>query len=231
MEVLGCELPDDCLVDLEADVWWRWEEDHRSAQIGLLASLAAFAGRFHQVSFRPVSGTLARGRSVATVESTRFTGAVRVPVDVELLETNAGLRAHPRWLNDRPYGEGWVARLRPLRPEEVDAVLERPEAVRARLEETIRSRRVHCWPRFPDAELVEIGTECTAVLVRLNEEVARRAPGETVLLVTDDLTSPVEMVRWSDRSGHPVIAHRVEGPVHQFLVEKLERPEPRRRGA
>lgn len=229
VEILGCELPDDCRVDLENDVWWRWEPDGRSARIGLLASLAFFAGRFHQVSYRPLTGELPRGRSVATVESTRYTGAVRVPVDVEVLDRNPELPEHPRWLNDRPYSDGWVARVRPVRPEDVPRFLETPEAVRGRLEETIRTRNVRCWPKFPDAELLEVGSECSAVLVRLNEELERRAPGETVLLVTDDPTSPIEMVRWTDRTGHPVIAQRGEGSIYRFLVEKLERPVPRRR--
>lgn len=229
VEVLGCELPDDCWVDLEDDVWWRWDPDGRTATIGLLASLAAFAGAFREVSYRPVTGELPRGRSVATVESVRFTGAVRVPLDVEILERNPELPEHPRWLNDRPYTDGWVARVRPIRPEDVPRFLERPDTVRVRLEETIRSRHVRCWPKFPDAELFEVGSECSAVLARLNEELARRVPGEAILLVTDDPTSPIEMVRWTDRTGHPVLAHRADGPVHQFLVEKLERPVPRRR--
>ncbi len=229
MEIAGCELPDDCLVDLEHEVWWRWEPDGRSARIGLLAPLAAFAGIFREVTFRPVAGTIPKGRSVATVESVRYTGAVRVPVDAELLEVNRGLVGRPRWINDRPYAEGWVAHLRPVSPEAPARLLERPEAARARLEETIRTRRIRCWPKAPDVELVEVGVECSAVLARLNEELGRRPPGEAVLLVTDDPTSPIEMERWSDQTGYPLLARRSEGTLWQFLVEKLAQPLPRRR--
>lgn len=229
MNVDDCELPDDCLVDLEHEVWWRWLPDGRSARIGVLATLAAFAGAFREVSFRPLAGSVGKGRSVATVASVRFTGAVRAPVEAELLETNPELLRRPRLLNDRTYTEGWVARLRPVRPDEPARLLERPEAARARLEATIRERRIRCWPKLPELELVEVGTECAAVLVRLNEEIARRAPGETVLLVSDDPTSPIEMVRWSDRSGHPVLAQRREGVLYQFLVERAAHPTPRRR--
>lgn len=231
MEIEGCELPDDCLVDLDHDVWWRWEPDRTTARVGVLATLAAFAGRFERVTFRPVAGPLTRGRSLATVESVRYTGAVRVPVDAEIVERNESLTTAPRRLNDRPYAEGWVARLRPVRPDDPERLLETPGSVRARLEATIRQRSIRCWPRSPDSELVEVGVECTAVLVRLNEELARRAAGETILLVTDDPTSPIEMVRWSDQTGHAVLAHRAEGPFHRFLVEKLAHPEPRRRRA
>ena len=121
----------------------------------------------------PVEGVVARGRSIATVESMRYTGAVRVPVDAEILERNPAVRERPRLLNDAPYGEGWVARVRPTRPEEVPRYLESAAQVAGRLEERIRTQRIRCWPATPDLELYEIGIECSAVLTMLNEELAR----------------------------------------------------------
>ncbi len=229
MDVLGCPLPEDRLYDLEQEVWWQEEPGAGTARLGLLASLAAFAGPFRELTFRPVTGPLARGRSVATVESARYTGAVRLPVDSEVVERNAAVQARPRLLNDRPYGDGWIVRVRPADPAAPGATLATAAVIREALAAEVRARRVRCWPLTPEAELIEVGVECSAVLVRLNEELARRAPGEGLLLVTDDPTSPIEMVRWSDQTGHAVLAHREEGPLHQFLVERLADPKPRRR--
>jgi len=61
----------------------------------------------------------------------------------------------------------------------------------------------------------------------LNDELRSRAAGEAVLLVTDDPTSPIEMERWSDQTGHRLLAHRREGELHEFLVRKEARPVPR----
>jgi glycine cleavage system H protein len=230
VDVLGCELPEDRLYDLEQGVWWQPEPEGGTARLGLLATVAAFAGPFRELTFRPVEGPLVRGRSVATVESTRYTGAVRLPVDATVVDRNAEVRRRPRLLNDRPYTDGWIVRVRPRSGELPVGVLGPAAEVRGRLEEEIRARHIRCWPLTPETELVEVGIECTAVLVRLNEEIARRAPGEALLLVTDDPTSPIEMVRWSDRTGHRVRAHRLEGTFHQFLVEKLANPVPRPRG-
>jgi len=227
VEIGGCPLPEDRLYDLEHDIWWSPEGD--SARIGVLGTLAAFAGPFVSFSFRPVDGILARGRSIATVESTRFTGAVRVPVEAHVLERNSALREHPRLLNDAPYGDGWVARVRPTQPDEVARYLESAAQVASRLEERIRTMRIRCWPATPDLELYEIGIECSAVLTMLNEELAKRPTGVHVLLVTDDPTSPIEMVRWSDQTGYPVLARRDEGTLHQFLVRKVPDPKPRLR--
>src|SRR5207249_3742863 len=45
--------------------------------------------------------------------------------------------------------------------------------------------------------------------------------GDVVHLVTDDGTAPIEMVRWSDETGQPVIDERREGNLFHFLVRKV----------
>ncbi len=232
MDVGGCPVPEDRLYDLEQDVWLRADPDGRSATVGVIGPLAWFAGPFVQVSFREVQGAQARGRSVATVESVRFTGAVRLPIGAEVVERNRALLEHPRLLNDAPYDEGWVVRVRPNAPlgasvAGLGTAAEIAEALRAR----IVAQRIRCWPQTPDLSLYEIGIECSAVLTMLNDELRDRPPGTAVLLVTDDPTSPIEMVRWSDQTGHALLAHRTEGNLHQFLVRKEADPRPRRRGA
>jgi len=231
MEVEGCSLPEDRLYDLEQDVWFKPSDGGRSATVGILASLASFAGRFQSVGFRPVEGVVARGRSVATVESVRYTGAVRLPVDGRVLERNVALVDRPKLLNDAPYDEGWVVVIAPDRPGTLPAALVDAAAVRDGLAARIRELRIRCYPAAPDVELYEIGAECSAILARLDTELAGRAARDVVLLVTDDPTSPIEMIRWSDRTGHSVLAHRKEANLHHFLIRKEANPTPRlRRG-
>jgi len=230
MEIEGCLLPEDRLYDLELDVWWVGEPDQPElARIGLIAPLAAFAGPFRSLQFRSTDGVVGRGRSVATVESMRYTGAVRLPVDATVLERNEAVALRPRLLNDAPYGDGWVVRVRAERPGEADKKLETASAVARRLGERIRTQRIRCWPQTPELELYEIGLECSAVLTKLNEELAAREAGEAILLVTDDPTSPIEMVRWADQTGHSVLSHRRDGEIHHFLVRNEAHPVPRRR--
>jgi glycine cleavage system H protein len=229
MEVEECPLPEDRLYDLENDVWLYRERGSDRATLGVLASLAAFAGRFTSVGYRPEGGELARGRSVATIESVRFTGAVRLPVAARVLERNPALPDRPRLLNDAPYGAGWVVQIGLADPESSVASLQSAAAVRAGLAEKIRAMHIRCLPATPDSELYEIGAECAAVLAQLDEEIARRAPGEVVLLVTDDPTAPIEMVRWTDRTGHAILSHRREENLHHFLVRREVDPRPRLR--
>lgn len=225
----GCPFPEDRRYDVETDVWYRPDPEDRTATLGLSSLLVSFAGRFERVTYRPVEGPQEAGRSVATVESTRFTGAVRLPVRGTVLARNPALLERPKLLNDDPYERGWVVRVAPEDPGEAARRLGTAEELRPRLAARRRELGVLCLPAAPDAALYEVGTECAAALARLDEEVGRRADGEVVLLVTDDPTSPIELVRWSDRTGHRLLFHRADAEIHRFLVRREAAPRPRRR--
>lgn len=201
-----------------------------TARLGIISAFAAFIGPVLAVTFRPPDGPLAAGRSVGMLETVRYTGAVRMPVDGTVLERNEAVVRRPRLINDSAYDAGWIVR---IRPDRIDGpALESAEKVRVRLLERIRAQHVRCWPATPDLQMFEIGLECSAILTKLNEALAERPPGTAILLVTDDPTSPIEMERWSDQTGHALLAHRREGNLNEFLVRREEHPVPRvpRRG-
>ncbi|MCI4317184.1 MAG: hypothetical protein L3J96_01475 [Thermoplasmata archaeon] len=231
MEVDGCALPEDRLYDLENDVWVQPGIGGVPATLGVTASLASFAGLLLSISYRPEHVPVSAGRSVATLESLRYTGAVRLPVDGVVRERNPAIVARPKLLNDRPYTDGWVVRFVPSEPSELQVRLETASAVAPRLRERIARLRIRCYAAVPDLELYEIGAECSAILARVDDELARRAADDVLLLVTDDPTSTIELVRWSDRTGHSVLQHRLEGNLHHFLLRKEAHPIPRQRGA
>jgi glycine cleavage system H protein len=231
MELLGCPLPDDCWVDVENDTWVRAEPDGMTYSSGVLALQAAFAGRYTSVRYRDVAGLIERERSVATLESPRSTAPFRMPVTGRVVARNEALSQRPKLLNDSPYDRGWVVRFSVGDPQELSKYLARPEAARALLEAQINERRIHCYPASPDLEMYEIGSECSATLAKLDDELTRRSADDVLLLVTDDPTSPIELVRWSDRTGHTVLHHRVEGTLHHFLIRKEATPVPRSRRA
>jgi len=67
---------------------------------------------------------------VGAVESVKAVSDMNSPVAGEVLEVNDGLEDSPEKLNESPYGEGWMAR---IRPSDLDGDLARlmdPEAYR-----------------------------------------------------------------------------------------------------
>jgi TusA-related sulfurtransferase len=68
----------------------------------------------------------------------------------------------------------------------------------------------------------EIGVECAAVLVRLNELIQRSSFNEVVHVVSDDPTADIEMARWSDETGQELLESRNEGKLMHFIVRKVK---------
>jgi glycine cleavage system H protein len=222
----ACPLPDDRRYDVENDVWLKPTLGGRRAILGLTAPIVSFAGRFHRVEFRPVDDFPSPGRSVATVESTRYTGPVRLPIRGRILLRNALVLQRPKLLNDSPYDAGWLVEVEVTDPTEMARAVRPAQEARPEYARKISELRIRCLPAAPDVEMYEIGSECSAILARLDDEIARRAPDDIILLVTDDPTSPIEMVRWTDRTGHSVLHHDREGSLNRFLVRREAAPRP-----
>jgi glycine cleavage system H protein len=162
----------------------------------------------------------ARAAAIGLLESPRYFGPIRAPVAGTLREINETAVATPRTMTDARYTDGWFARLHPTNPGDRHTLKTLPDA-RDLLADQIRALRIRCFAAFPDREMFEIGLECSAVLAKLNELLLQIPVGEVVHLVTDDPTAPIEMVRWSDQTGQPVIDERKEGNLFHFLVRKI----------
>jgi len=192
------------------------------ATVGINSILAWMGGRFSTVSLPSVGTWVARGRNLGSVESLRHFDVVRSPLTGTVVEANAALRENPRLLNKDPYGEGWFARIRASNYSEEAASLADTASVQTQLMEKITQLRIHCLRDFPDQEMYEIGTECSAVLAKLDEVVATASIGDVIHLVTDDPTASIEMVRWSERTGNSLVEDEPDAKLAHFLVKKTK---------
>jgi glycine cleavage system H protein len=69
----------------------------------------------------------------AEVESVKAVSDVIAPMSGEIVESNESLGENPERVNDDPYGEGWMVRVRLSDPGERDSLLD-AEAYRASLD-------------------------------------------------------------------------------------------------
>jgi glycine cleavage system H protein len=79
------------------------------------------------VELPEVGDTFERGEILATVESVKAAGDVYMPVGGEILEINEALEDAPELVNQDPFGEAWLVRIRITDPAELDDLLD-PEA-------------------------------------------------------------------------------------------------------
>jgi glycine cleavage system H protein len=216
----NCYFDDRALNDVENNVWVRMNNSDGVATIGINTILAWMGGAFKAVTFRDVGIVVERGKSLGSVESLRHFDVVRSPISGTIAEVNPKLLEDPPLLNRDPFGAGWFAKVRPSSYASEAGYLKDTNTARPQLEEKIDQLRIHCLSEFPDHEMFEIGTECSATLAKLDELLANVSPGQVVHLVTDDPTATIEMVRWSERTGYPVVEDEREGNLIHFLVRK-----------
>jgi glycine cleavage system H protein len=71
-----------------------------------------------------VGAQVAKDQSYAEVESVKAVSDVFAPLSGEIVAVNGDLADSPEKINEDPYGEGWLVRVRLSDPSEVDSLLD-----------------------------------------------------------------------------------------------------------
>jgi len=71
------------------------------------------AGKILFVRTVPEGKTRNKGQSLGTIETGKYVGAIRCPVNGTIVEVNPAIKDKPGLINDDPYGEGWIAKIEP----------------------------------------------------------------------------------------------------------------------
>ena len=113
--IRGCNLPDDLYYLIDKHVWAKPMEGG-IVRVGITSVAAKLSGeKLAAVTVRAknIGKELKQGKSVATVESSKFVGPIPTPVTGVLLHGNDKLTNDPNLTVKDPYGEGWIAELKP----------------------------------------------------------------------------------------------------------------------
>jgi glycine cleavage system H protein len=120
-------IPDD-LQYTKSHEWVRIEDD--TATIGITDHAQDELGDIVFVELPDEGDTFDVGDSFGTVESVKAVSDLYTPVGGEVVEVNSSLEDAPEKINEDPYGEGWIVKLRTsneadlLSPEEYEKVVE-----------------------------------------------------------------------------------------------------------
>lgn len=110
--VRGCEIPDDLLYSVDNNVWARREADG-SITVGLTSYACSLAGTIVSYTPKKVGKDVKKDKSCATVESGKWVGPAKSPVGGEVVAINDAVAAKPGLINDDPYGQGWLVKIKP----------------------------------------------------------------------------------------------------------------------
>jgi glycine cleavage system H protein len=88
-------------------------ETEGTVVVGLSDVAQNMAKTIIAVTARKAGRTVEKGQSLATVESGKYVGPVPAPVAGEVVAINEQLASKPSLINEDPYGEAWIAKMKP----------------------------------------------------------------------------------------------------------------------
>jgi glycine cleavage system H protein len=71
-----------------------------------------------------VGKTVTKDQPYAEIESVKAVSDVVAPLSGEIVEVNEGLGDEPDKINEEPYGDGWLVKVRLSDPSEADALMD-----------------------------------------------------------------------------------------------------------
>jgi glycine cleavage system H protein len=113
--------PEELLYHPEHD-WARVEGEHATLGITWYAQDALGEVVFFEPP--PLGTSVSKDAPYAEVESVKAVSEVIAPLSGEITEVNAALAENPAAINEDPYGEGWLVKVRLSDPSEREALMD-----------------------------------------------------------------------------------------------------------
>ncbi len=127
------QVPNDLLYSKEHE-WVLVEGD--TATIGITDHAQSELGDVVYVELPETAPLQSSGDSFGTVESVKAVSEVYLPIDGDIIETNSDLEDAPEKVNDDPYGDGWMIKVRISDTSQLEDLLSPEDYVQYVQEET-----------------------------------------------------------------------------------------------
>ena len=98
--------------------------DGEEATLGITWFAQDSLGELVHYEAPEVGSIVAKDESYGEVESVKAVSDIIAPLSGEVLEVNAKVVDEPETVNDDPYGEGWLIRIRMSDLDEVDSLMD-----------------------------------------------------------------------------------------------------------
>ena len=113
--------------------WIRLEDDG-SITVGITDYAQELLGDVVYVEMPDVDSEVALDDEIAVVESVKAASDIFAPLSGTIIAINEDLEDAPETVNSSPYDDGWMFKMKPSEPQEIDNLLD-SEAYTAELDE------------------------------------------------------------------------------------------------
>lgn len=108
---------------------WVKKEDDGTVTIGVTDYAQDLLSDVVFVELPEVGGSVATNAEVGVAESVKAASDIYAPIGGEITEANEDLEDSPEKLNEEPFDGGWIFRMQPADPSELDGLMG-PDAYR-----------------------------------------------------------------------------------------------------
>jgi len=102
--------------------WIRVEGEE--ALVGITDYAQSELGEIVFIDVPTLGETVAQGEVFGSVEAVKTVSDLNMPATGEVLAVNEALEDHPELVNEDPYGEGWMIRIRLSDASELDSLMD-----------------------------------------------------------------------------------------------------------
>lgn len=94
------------------------------AYVGITDYAQSELGEIVFVDINTEGETLAQNEVFGSVEAVKTVSDLNMPVEGEVLKINENINDQPELVNNDPYGEGWMIKIRVVSPAELDTLMD-----------------------------------------------------------------------------------------------------------
>jgi len=84
-------------------------------------------GDIVSIEFPQVASSFKQNEVMAIIDSVKASSDIYCPIDGEIIEINEKLSKAPELINQSPYEEGWIVKIKPSNPEQIDSLLSKEQ--------------------------------------------------------------------------------------------------------
>lgn len=103
--------------------WVRLSEDGSTATVGITDFAQSQLGDIVFVELGEVGSEITQDNTFGTVEAVKTVSDLFAPLSGTILEVNADLDGNPQYVNEDPYGAGWMIRMSVANPAEINGLM------------------------------------------------------------------------------------------------------------
>ena len=106
----------------ETHEWIKW--DGKTATVGITDHAQQQLTDIVYVELPDAGVHYTIGAECAVIESCKIAAELYAPLTGKILAVNEDLRSNPGWINEEPYGKGWILQMEVDNPSELDRLLD-----------------------------------------------------------------------------------------------------------